>query len=217
MDQTYVIVPAYNEAARIKDVIGEIRKYCKNIIVVDDGSKDDTVKVASRENVTVLRHEINMGKGAALKTGCDYACSKDAGYIITIDADGQHQPKEIPTFMKALEKADIVFSYRMINRKMPFVLRFGNRFINQTLNYLYGIKIKDSQSGYRGFTADAYKKIRWNATDYYMETEMIIKTRRRRLRYAQLPIQTIYGDKYKGTTVLDGVGIVAKMIGGKLF
>ena len=81
---------------------------------------------------------------------------------------------------------------------------------------MFHIDLQDSQSGYRAFTRKAYEQIRWEATDYYMETEMIIKAGRKKLLYTQIPIETIYGDKYKGTTVLDGVKIVVKMLGSKV-
>ena len=95
---------------------------------------------------------------------------------------------------------------------MPFILRFGNWFINKTTAILYKVKLRDTQCGYRAFTAQAYPKIRWKTHDYGMETEMIANAGKHRLSYAQVPIETIYADKYKGTTVLDGIKIVLKMV-----
>jgi glycosyltransferase involved in cell wall biosynthesis len=213
----FLVIPAHNEENRINNVINRSKQYLNNIIVVDDGSTDNTTKEAKNCKVVVLRHKVNLGKGAALKTGCDYALSKGAKKIVVIDADGQHDPNEIPNFILALEKKDIIFSYRKQNERMPSVLRFGNWFINNSINKLFNIKIKDSQCGYRAFTAETYKKIRWNASDYYMETEMIIKSGKNKLNYGQLPIETIYADKYKGTTVFDGVKIVTSMFLWRLF
>jgi len=107
---------------------------------------------------------------------------------------------------------DIIFGYRKLNKKMPLVLKFGNWFIGKTIKLLYGVNVKDSQCGYRAFTKDAYKKIRWSALDYSMESEMIAKAGRHNLRYGEVPIQTIYSDKYKGTTIIDGVKIVMNML-----
>lgn len=212
-----VIIPAYNEGEKISAVIKEVKKSARRIIVVDDGSRDETAVLAHKEKVIVLKHKVNLGKGAALRTGCDYALELGADRLVVIDADGQHKPEQIPHFFSALDHHDIVFGYRQKNKTMPFVLRFGNNFINNTLKILIGIDVQDSQCGYRSFTADAYRKVRWKATDYYMETEMVIKTARHRLNYAQIPIETIYADKYKGTTVFDGVKIVAKMISQGVF
>ncbi len=212
----WVVVPAYNEAENIVDVINDIRKYTNNVVVVDDGSKDNTAQRLEKLGVNVIKHKINLGKGAALKTGCDYALRQGAGKITVIDSDGQHEPKDLPRFWQALEHKDIIFSYRQKYKDMPMVLKFGNNFINNVIALLFGVRVKDSQCGYRAFTADAYKKIRWKATDYYMETEMIINTGKNKLNYGQLPIKTIYADKYKGTTVLDGVKIVMKILGRRL-
>ena len=218
-DKVFVVISAYNEEAHIKDVVEGIKNYIDNnvdkIVVVDDGSKDKTKEIAEKGKVFVLSHLVNLGKGAALKTGCDYALEQGAEKIIVLDADGQHEPKEIPLFLKALDKVDIVYSFRKRSSQMPLVLRFGNNFINSAIQSLFNIKISDSQCGYRAFSAEAYKKIRWNATDYFMETEMIIRASRNKLRYTQIPIETIYSDNYKGTTVFDGVKIFFKIVWGK--
>ena len=208
----YVVIPAHNESKHIAAVIKKTKKYCKNIIVVDDGSKDDTGKIAKSMKVLVLRHIVNMGKGATLKTGCDYALKKKADVIIVMDADLQHDPNEIPNFLKALKNNDIVFSYRKLYKKMPLIFKIGNNFINIATKILYGIKLKDTQCGFRAFTAETYKKIRWNALDYSMESEMITRVGKNHLKYSEIPIETIYTDKYKGTTVFDGIKIVANMI-----
>jgi glycosyltransferase involved in cell wall biosynthesis len=207
----WVIIPAYNEGKRICSVIKGVKQYCKNIVVVDDGSKDNTSKVAKNEGVIVLRHIVNLGKGAALKTGCDFAVKNKAKILIAIDADGQHDPREIPNFINALNSKDIVFGYRIFDKNMPFVFRLGNSFINFSTRLIYGISLKDTQSGYRAFTADAYKKIRWKASDYSMESEMIANAGKRHIKYKEIPIKTIYTDKYKGTTIFDGIRIVINM------
>ncbi len=202
------VIPAHNEQAAIEQVVLESRKHVGTVVVVDDGSTDATPFLAKNAGALVLRHKVNLGKGAALKTGCDYAYLEGAEHIIVLDGDGQHQPEEIPRFLHQLKESDVVFGHRSGQMEMPFVLRFGNWFINTTLKKIHNVSIKDSQCGYRAFTRDAYKRIRWNAADYFMETEMIIRTGRNKLRYGQAKIKTIYTDKYKGTTVLDGAKIV---------
>ena len=212
----FAIIPAYNEEKNIANVINETKKYVDKVVVVDDGSKDRTEEIAKKSNAIVLRHLVNLGKGAALKTGCDYAAKNKAEIIIAVDADAQHDPKEIPNFLKKIKKYDIVLAHRKLNKNMPLVLKFGNWFINKTINLLYSIKIKDSQCGYRAFTAKAYKKLRWRASDYSMESEIIAKIGKYKLSYAEIPIETIYSDKYKGTTVLDGIKIVFNLLLWKL-
>ena len=211
--KTYIVIAAYNEEKKITNVIKDIKKQgYNNIVVVDDGSKDKTYKIAKKENVDVLKHIINLGKGAAIKTGCDYALKKDAKILILIDADGQHEPKEIPKFLEKIKKADIVFGYRAFNKKMPKILSFGNKFINLTIKILYGLNLKDTQCGYRAMTSKTYKKVKWKAIDYAMESEMIANTGKHHLKYAEVPIKTIYSENYKGTTILDGIKIVINML-----
>jgi len=213
LDKTiWVVIPAYNESNNIISVINEVKKYIKNIIVIDDGSSDDTYNIIKNQDIISLKHIINLGKGAALKTGCDLVLNKGAKKIIVLDSDGQHDPNEIPKFVKELNNVDIVFGYRKFNNDMPFILKFGNNSINFITKLLYGLNLKDTQSGYRAFTANAYKKIRWKATDYSVESEMIANTGKKHLKYKEIPIQTIYSDKYKGTTIFDGIKIIGNMI-----
>ena len=215
-EKVFAVIPAYNEERHISKIVRETKKYADVVIVVDDGSKDKTKIAAGKSKAVVLVHVVNLGKGAALKTGCDYAIENNASAIIAIDADAQHDPKEIPKFLAGLKNHETVLGYRKLNRKMPLILKFGNWFINKTISFLYGVKIRDSQCGYRAFTAKAYKKLRWKASDYSMESEMVAKIGKYRMSYAEVPIKTIYSDKYKGTTILDGIKIVLNMLAWKL-
>lgn len=212
LKKLYVVIAAYNEEKNIAEVIKKTKKNCKNIIVVDDGSKDKTYSKAKKSGVEVLKHIVNMGKGAAVKTGCDYALSKGAKVIVLLDADLQHDPDEIPNFLKSLKKVDIVFGYRKLDENMPVVLRYGNWLINKITKLLYDINLRDTQCGYRAFTASTYKKIRWKAADYSLESEMIANTGKQHLRYKEIPIKTIYSDIYKGTTVIDGIRIIFNLL-----
>jgi len=138
-EEVWVIIPAYNEENKIKEVINKVKNYATNIVVVDDGSKDNTVNAAKETGIKVLRHIVNLGKGSALKTGCEFALSKGAKIFIAIDADGQHDPDEIPDFLEALKENDIVFGYRKLAKEMPFILRFGNLLISRTISLFFGI------------------------------------------------------------------------------
>lgn len=208
----WAIVPAYNESKHISKVVKKIKRYVDNIVVVDDGSKDNTSEEAEKTGTIVLKHIVNLGKGAALKTGCEFALKKGAQQLIFIDSDGQHDPSEIPKFIEELKRADIVFGARKFNKKMPFVMKFGNNFINKSTELLYGIKLNDTQSGFRALSVEAYNKIKWRASDYSVESEMIANTGKRKLKYKEIEIRTIYSDKYKGTTVFDGIKIVFNML-----
>ncbi len=209
----WVVIPAHNEEKNVGSVIAGVKRHCHNIVLVDDGSSDHTALIGEKAKVRVLRHIVNLGKGCALKTGCDFAVNHGAGMLIAIDADAQHDPDEIPNFISELNKgAGIVFGYRKFNKNMPFILKIGNWGIGLFVKLLYNIKLHDTQCGYRAFTSDAYKMIRWRASDYSMESEAIANVGRHSLKYSEIPIQTIYSDKYKGTTVLDGIKIVINML-----
>ena len=212
----WVVIPAYNEEKLIGKVIKKTQRHIDNIIVVDDGSKDKTYDVAVRNRVNSLKHIVNLGKGAAIKTGCEFAIKNGAEILILLDADAQHDPDEIPNFLKNLKGIAIVFGYRKPSKQMPFILRLGNWFINKATKLLYNLDLRDTQCGYRALTKKAYKKIRWIANDYSMESEMIANVGNKGLKYKEIPIQTIYSDKYKGTTILDGVKIVLNMIWWRL-
>lgn len=214
--EEFVIIPAHNEQKHIAKVLKKTKKYADNIIVVDDGSSDSTSEIAREEGVVVLKHVVNLGKGAALKTGSEYAIKKGARRIIFMDADGQHKPEDIPRFLASLKGVDIVFGSRRLNKHMPFVLKFGNWFIKRLNDLLFGIKLSDTQSGYRAMTINTYEKIKWKSTSYGVESEMIALVGKKRLKYREITIETIYADKYKGTTVIDGIKIVLNMIWWKI-
>ena len=208
----WTVIPAYNESKHISDVIKKTKNFCSNIVIVDDGSKDNTYDIAKKFDVYVLKNIVNMGKGSALKTGCDFALGKNAQKIVVMDADGQHNPTKIPCLIQNLDGKDIIFTYRKFSKHMPLILKFGNIMINKFTRLLYGINLKDTQCGFRAFSSYAYKKIRWKSGDYSMESEMIANAGKHKLKYTEIPIETIYSDKYKGTTVLDGFKIVFNMI-----
>ncbi|MBN2454057.1 glycosyltransferase family 2 protein [Candidatus Woesearchaeota archaeon] len=213
--KAFIIIPSYNEETHIEGVLKKTKKYAKSsqIVVVDDGSRDSTAKRAEGQKVVVLKHAVNMGKGAAMKTGCEYALKKGADTIVVMDADGQHKPEDIPNLLKALNGKDIVFTYRKFNKnQMPFIKRMGNSFIQGVSSFLFNIKVRDTQCGFRAFTKNAYSKIKWAVSDYSVESEMIAKAGKYRLRFAQVPIDTTYHDKYKGVTVIDGIRIFMNML-----
>ncbi len=213
-DDCWVVIAAFNEEKRLAGVLEGVRAQgFANVVVCDDGSRDGTQALARLHKATVLRHVVNLGKGAAMKTGADYAVAHGARALIFMDADGQHKPEESPLFLDALDEGNaIAFGYRHRNGTMPVVLRFGNWFISGVIKLLYGMDIKDSQCGYRAMTVGAYTAVRWTSRDYSVESEMIARAGKRGLRYAEFEIATIYHDKYKGTTFLDGFPIVWNLL-----
>lgn len=208
------LIPAYNEEAHIARVVLETKKYVDKVIVIDDGSRDATAKQAREAGATVLHHIINMGKGLALKTG--FEAASDADLIITLDGDGQHDPKEIPRFISTLQHAEIVIGARQMNSNMPFVLRAGNFLLHKAFSFLFHASIHDTQSGFRAFRSGVYDRIAWQSSGYSVETEMLIKARKKGLRCVEIPIKTVYLNAVKGTTVIDGIKIFMDMLLWKL-
>ncbi len=206
------VIPAYNEKEHIAKVVKETKKYVDKVIVVDDASTDKTGELAKKAGAIVLRHEINLQKGATLRTGCEVAIMFNADSIITLDGDGQHDPHEIPKLIRKLDKYNLVIGSREFNKNMPLTAKIGNFFLSKLSQVLFKNKIKDSQTGYRAFNTKIYPKILWKSSGYGIETEMIRNINRHNLSHIEVDVQTIYNDDYKGTTPLDGIKIALNML-----
>jgi len=213
-----IVIPARNEARHIGQVLTELESEVHGLpvvpMVVDDGSSDRTADLARAAGARVISHAINLGKGAALKTGCEAVIAAGCDVIVLMDADGQHRPGDLPLMVSPLlaGTADLVLAQRHFTRDMPATMRLGNWGLSRLFSFLFGATFQDTQCGLRAFTADAYPKLDWIATDYAVETEMLVRAARARLRTAEVEIETIYHDAYKGTTVTDGMRILANMI-----
>lgn len=211
-----VVIPAYNEELRIEGVVKGALKYTKRVVVVDDGSNDKTSDIAKKAGAIIAKHAVNLGKGAALKTGCELAFLLKAKKIVFMDADGQHNPENIPRFVEFLKKYDVVLGYRSLNKKMPLILRIGNWTISKATMFLYSLELEDTQCGFRAFNKKVYKKLIWESLDYSVESEIIANIGKYNLKYTTVPVETIYRDYYKGTTIFDGMNILANMLKWKL-
>lgn len=202
----FVIIPAFNEEPAIGYVIDAVRKEgYDDIIVVNDGSLDNTSKEARAKNCIVLDHIINRGKGAATQTGMNAATLLGADFAVTIDADGQHDPKEIHKILSPLidESADVVLGSRFLqNQNIPFTKVIANK-IGNLLTYLfYGASSSDTQSGFRGYNKLALEKIQTTFDRYEFESEVIYQARVHQLRTQEVPITVTYSNysknKWKG-------------------
>lgn len=217
----YVVIPCYNEQPRLPKVLSEITRFfpARRVIVVDDGS-ETPLHLDRQPNCHLLRHSINIGKGLTMKTGADYAFHKGAKAVIFIDADGQHDPREIPKFINYLQAGyDVVFGARNFSTNSPFVRRFGNRAASVYMHILFGIYVSDALSGYRALSQKAYRLIQWSSPRYGVETEMVARLGKYKnsLKIIEFPIETIYKDKYKGVTLIQAVKILGESIWWKLF
>lgn len=213
----FVVIPGYNEEKYLHTVLQNCVKETKNIIYVDDGSTDRSAQIASSHTPHVLVHKANLGKGAALKTGAVYAFDHlNADAIVFMDADNQHDPKELPKFFKALEKRDAVFGVRRMEANMPLSRFLGNKFASVALNVLFGSYIPDIPSGYKALTRKGYTKIPWKSKGYEVETEIAAFIAKHKVRFAIVEIESIYHDLDKGMTFLDSLSICKHLLQWRL-
>jgi glycosyltransferase involved in cell wall biosynthesis len=216
----FVVVPAYNEEKTIAKVMLDLMDMGFEIVVVDDGSSDDTYSIASsiikeRKKGFLCKHLLNRGLGAALRTGIEAALMEDPAVIVTFDADGQHDPQDILNVSKPIinDEADVAVGKRNF-KEMPFSKKFGNQIMNMITLIFYGIRVNDSQSGLRIFNRKAAETIIINARDYGVSSEIIGEVKRHNLRLKEVPIKTIYTDysMTKGTNTIEGLKIFVRLI-----
>ncbi len=223
----YVVIPAYNEEKAIGDTLNNLKNHgYNNIIVVDDGSVDKTYDIAKNSGAVVCKHIINRGLGGALGTGIKCALLYDPKVIVTFDADGQHDPKDIEKVVKPVleENYDVVIGSRLMDRNevknMPKVKRIGNWGLNFLTYLLGGYFITDSQSGLRAFSNKAANIIirQLKSNKYEVSSEFIVLIKKNNLKFKEVPIKTIYTDysMARGTNVITGFKIFMKLIVHKL-
>lgn len=220
----FVIIPCYNEAKVVRQTVTTVLEKGYSVVVVDDCSKDGSKKQLADLPIYYLRHRVNMGQGAALQTGIDFAKRNGARYFVTFDADGQHDSNDIQGMIGFLEKenADIVFGSRFmegaqtnVSRSRSFALNFG-RYINYLVS---GIMLSDSFNGLRLLTRTAAEKIRLTENRMTHPVEILMITASKKLKYAEYPVRIHYSDysKSKGLKNKDGIRILFEIILYKIF
>lgn len=195
-----ILIPAYREEHGIATVISEVREYCPqaDIVVIDDGSPDQTARVATAAGATVLEHVRNQGKGAALQTGFDHARKTGCDLALTLDGDGQHAPSDIPAFLQAYERTHnaVLVGNRMGNlAAMPPLRRFVNRFMSDLLSRQMGQYVPDSQCGFRLYHRSAFPEGLYDTASrrFAAESEILLRLALRGFNIGAVTIQTIYG------------------------
>lgn len=218
-----IIIPAYNEetviADTLKKIISETKKLKKlntKIVLVNDGSSDNTKNIAEKY-VEVLNHFVNMGSGAATRTGLAYARRNDFDFAVTIDADGQHSPEDMTKIINKLVSggSDLLVGSRLINsRGMPTIRLIGNNFLNFITRILLGVKVSDSQSGLKGFSKKAIEIIDIKTNGYEFCSEIIWKAKKANLKITETPIKAIYTDYSlsKGQSNINALRIIKSII-----
>ncbi|MDD4900222.1 MAG: glycosyltransferase family 2 protein [Candidatus Omnitrophica bacterium] len=194
-----VIIPTYNESKAIAEVVRKSRHYGLEVVVIDDGSADNTAKIAREAGATVLENQNNQGKGASLIKGFDYALKTGFDYIITMDGDGQHLPEDIPFFLRLANSSDkgIFVGNRMSKvGNMPLVRVITNKFMSWLISLVIGQRVADTQCGFRLIKKEVLQKIKLTTTKYEIESELLIEAARQGFKIESVPVETVYaGEK----------------------
>jgi len=200
----FVVIPAYNESEKIGRVLrGLFSQGIKSIVVVDDGSKDDTAQMARESGAIVLQHKINRGQGAALQTGNEYALKNNADFVVHFDADGQFDPSDIAPAVEFLQKnnLDAVLGSRFLDARsqIPFFKKYFilpiSRFIN---NLITGANLTDVHNGFRVLNNNALKKIKISQSGMAHNTEIVKQLVKNNLNFAEFPVKVTYHEYGQG-------------------
>lgn len=191
------VIPFFNESRTINQIVNNTLQYVDCVIAVDDGSTDNSSsKIPKNKNITLLKFKVNRGKGFALREGLNEGVNKGYTQLITIDADLQHNPDEIPLLINELINFDIVIGNRLNNLvNMPLHRRMSNKITSFLLSLKTGNKIIDSQCGFRAYRAEVIKNIKTVKNGYEAESEILIKACRRGYKIGFTDISTIYGNE----------------------
>lgn len=205
--RVHAVVPAYNEASNVGLVVEGLRPYTDRVTVVDDGSSDDTGLAAAAAGAHVIRLPENSGKGVAVRAGIAHALSTDCTHVLLLDGDMQHLPSEAGRLIDAAVRtgADLVVGERQFDRAVMPASRFhANRIGSRALSAFMGVRVLDTQCGFRLFTARSLRAMRLNARGYEIETEMIVKVGRQGGRIERVPVTSVYaGQRSKLRPVRD--------------
>lgn len=193
-------LPVYNEVGYVGDILDQVRLYASDILVVDDGSNDGTAELLDgRRDIRVIRHSENQGYGAALRTAFEFTLAEGFAGVVTLDCDGQHQPKRIPRFVEAARSADIVSGSRYLKQyegddAPPADRLFINRRITGELNRRLGLNLTDAFCGFKAYRAEAIAKLSITDSGYAMPLQLWVQAVAAGLRIIEIPVPLIYLD-----------------------
>jgi len=218
--RTCCIVPIYNEATVIEDCIADLRTIFPNILVIDDGSTDDSASKAKKSGAQVIRHTLNVGQGLAISTGFKWVQGQNKfKNIVTFDGDGQHIAHDALRLVEELENSslDIVFGSRFLGYEKsntPAMKHIILKIVTKITNVLTGVKLSDSHNGLRALTVEASKVVELTQAGMAHASQMISLTRQANLKYHEIPVNVLYTSysRKKGQSILNCINIVADLI-----
>ena len=211
-------IPAFNEEGKIGGVVRKTLPYVDKVIVLDDGSTDDTFNEAKDAGAEVIKHKKNMGKGAALKSLFQYARESQADIMITLDGDGQFLADEIPNLLQPIrmENADIVIGYRFENAdEMPGYRKIGNKVLDKMTNLASELPFRDTQSGFRSYSKKAIESITFKSDGFGADSEILINASKKELDIREKNVTVIYnieGDTSTKNPVSHSIGVVSSLL-----
>lgn len=198
-----VCIPVYNEEKVIMELVKKCLIHADKVIVCDDGSTDDTAKIAKESGAIVIQHKKNMGKGSAMRSLFRLAQENNADVIVTIDGDGQFLPEEIPKLVAPIieNQSDIVIGYRFDDKtEMPSYRKIGNKFLDKVSNLASELPFRDTQSGFRAYSKKAIQLIKFTADGFGADSEILIDASRKGLRISEEKVTVIYNTGGKTST-----------------
>jgi glycosyltransferase involved in cell wall biosynthesis len=209
IDDVAVLIPSYNESAIIKKTVNQLRKHFTNIIVINDGSTDNSREILEKLDIVVINHPYNLGQGASIVTGINYIVSRKIDFFITFDADGQHRTEDALLLAKKIKsnKFDIIFSSRFLNSNSN-VPRFKRMLLKTALhftNIITNMNLTDTHNGLKAFKSEAFKDLNLTIPRYGFETELIFWVSDNKLIYTESSAEITYS-KYsmqKGQSLLN--------------
>jgi glycosyltransferase involved in cell wall biosynthesis len=189
------LIPAYEAAETVPGVVAGVAALVPRVLVVDDGSRDGTSEAARRAGAEVLRLPENGGKGTAIRAGLASLLSTEVTHVVFVDADGQHDPADLPGLLSAARGGeDFVIGSRMSDPDAIPAYRFRtNEIGSMILSRMTGLEVEDAQSGYRVVRADVLRRLSLSARGYIIETEILLKAARHVKRFCHVPVRAIYG------------------------
>lgn len=191
------LIPAFNEAAHIEEVVRGAGNHVQQVVVIDDGSSDSTAEIARTAGATCLSSESNSGKAAALRLGIGFAREREFTHVLFCDGDGQHASDDIPSLIQAAHEtgADLVIGTRSFDRRrMPRARYYSNTIGSRVASWLVGREIKDSQSGFRLVRLDRLRRMTLRGRKYELEMEILIKIALAGCSIVHVPVRTVYDD-----------------------
>jgi polyprenyl-phospho-N-acetylgalactosaminyl synthase len=220
----YIIIPSFNEATVLKKTVGDLRDYNYHIVIVDDGSSDATENALKGLGTNYLKHQVNLGQGAALQTGIQYALQKGAAYLVTFDADGQHCAADIENALLFLKtnRLDVVFGSRFLvtsKTNVPLSKRMLLQLGRMVNFFATGVLLSDAHNGFRVFNRKAAAALKITEDGMSHATEILWQVKRGKLHFAEYPVTVVYTSysRQKGQKLMHSFKVLQDILLHKIF